>query len=111
MNFLEYQKLCRKTDCYQEDQKPFCHALGLGSEAGEYQGKVDKHYRKTQEFNPSADERLHMAKELGDIMWYVSQCADDIGYSLEEIATINIAKLADRDKRNQIASIKGGDDR
>lgn len=111
MDFQEYQEKRRSTDKYYPDQKVFCHALGLGSEAGEYQGKVDKHYRKNREFDPVDDEREHMAKELGDVLWFLAACADDIGYSLEDIAEMNIAKLADRDKRNQIASIEGGDDR
>lgn len=111
MNFEEYQNKRRLTDKYNPEQASFCHALGLGSEAGEYQGKVDKHFRKYKEFDPTDDEREHMAKELGDVLWFLSACADDIGYSLEDIAIINLAKLADRDRRKQIDSIKGGDDR
>ena len=43
------------------------------------------------------------AKELGDILWYVSALASDIGLKLDDVAIDNIAKLKDRKKRNKIS--------
>lgn len=111
MNIEEYQQERRVTDKYRPEEAPYCHALGVASEAGEYAGKVDKVYRKKHCFCADEDTRRHMALELGDILWFVCGCADDIGYTLEEILDMNIAKLRDRDKRDQICSIEGGDDR
>ena len=34
-----------------------------------------------------------MAKELGDVAWYLALCADAIGYDLDSILTMNIVKL------------------
>ena len=40
-----------------------------------------------------------MKKELGDVLWYVSQAAYELGYTLQDIAQENIFKLADRAQR------------
>lgn len=50
-----------------------------------------------------------MFKELGDIMWSCAQIAKRFGWSLEEVCKGNLAKLADRAKRNVI--IGEGDNR
>lgn len=38
----------------------------------------------------------HMAKELGDVAWYLAISADAIGYDLETIFQMNIDKLRAR---------------
>ena len=35
-------------------------------------------------------------KELGDVLWYVSQLAADIGVTLDEVAQKNVDKLKAR---------------
>lgn len=83
-------------------------ALKLAGEAGEFTELLGKTIRDeggllTLEF------RLKAAKELGDVLWYVNANALKLGYTLEQIATINLAKLADRKNRNMIHG--NGDDR
>lgn len=41
-------------------------------------------------------DREHMAKELGDVAWYLAVSADAIGYDLETIFQMNIDKLRAR---------------
>lgn len=73
LTIAEYAQQAAATDKYLPTQRLQCCALGLISEVGELAGKVDKHYRKTGEFSPDDDERLHMAKELGDILWFATE--------------------------------------
>lgn len=66
-------------------------ALGLTGESGE----VADHLKKAL-FQGHAIEPEHLAKELGDILWYLCLAADALGYSLEEIMQINVEKLRKR---------------
>jgi NTP pyrophosphatase (non-canonical NTP hydrolase) len=50
-----------------------------------------------------------LEKELGDVLWYISECATVLGLTLEEVAKINLHKLSDRAKRNVIKG--SGDNR
>lgn len=81
--------------------------LGLVGEAGELANKAKKVLRGDGPLD--ADCRAAMAKELGDVLWYVVAVADDLGVDLEDVARANLAKLA---KRAATGKIKGdGDDR
>lgn len=82
-------------------------ALALCGEAGEFAEKVAKHIRGDYEMT---DERREaMAKELGDLLWYMSRCASVLNYSLSDVARMNNEKLA---KRRDTQVINGdGDNR
>ena len=83
--------------------------LGLVGEAGEVSEKVKKAIRKQNlaELLRNEESVAEIAKELGDVLWYVSAVANEIGYTLEEIANINIAKLTDRVNRNVLIEGSG----
>ncbi len=53
----------------------------------------DKH----GEIDEEAREKL--AKELGDVLWYVAQLCTELGLSMEEVAKQNLEKLFSRKKR------------
>lgn len=109
MSINEYQTAASSTFQYAAEmgmpQKVFT-ALGLNEEAGEVAGKTKKFYR---DGIPEADARESVALELGDTLWYLSQCARLWGYSLSEIAEMNLAKLKSRHERNVIKG--SGDNR
>ena len=73
--------------------------MGLLEEAGEVAG-VFKRLLRGDYTDDVAATRLH--KELGDILWYLSQVAMDNGWKLSEIATENLAKLESRQFRGLI---------
>ncbi len=77
--------------------------LGLG-EAGELQGKAKKLMRDDA-FILTEERRIAMKAELGDLLWYVSAAALELGYPLSEVAADNIAKLQSRKERG----VLGGD--
>ena len=65
-------------------------------------------------FNTSEEEVVNeyqeeLAKEVGDCLWFIALCSRQLGYTLEEVAQINIDKLRDRAQRNVI--IGEGDNR
>jgi NTP pyrophosphatase (non-canonical NTP hydrolase) len=78
-------------------------ALGLGGEAGEYSEKVKKLIRDGKLDRPLA------LKELGDVLWYLTRSANELGYSLVDVAQVNIVKLHDRRNRGVIQG--SGDER
>ena len=41
-------------------------------------------------------DREHLAKELGDVAWYLAVSADALDYSLEDIFKMNVEKLRAR---------------
>lgn len=66
-------------------------ALGLAGESGEVADIVKKAM-----FQGHAIDKEHIAKELGDVLWYVAETATAIGYDLETIMQMNIDKLMKR---------------
>ena len=66
-------------------------AIGMCGEAGEVSELVKKY-----EYHGHAIDTEHLARELGDVLWYVSYMADLFGYSLGKIMAMNQEKLAKR---------------
>lgn len=65
--------------------------MGLNGEAGEAIDILKKHLFQGHDL-----DREHLAKELGDVAWYLAVSADALGYSLEQILQMNIDKLRKR---------------
>jgi NTP pyrophosphatase (non-canonical NTP hydrolase) len=103
MDFKEYQKKAVEFAIYPEAYKVIYPTLGLCGEAGEVAEKVKKQVRDGN-FN-----RHEVAKELGDVLWYLANLANDIGYNLSEVAVISIDKLQSRKDRGVISG--SGDNR
>ena len=66
-------------------------AIGMCGEAGEVSEIVKKYA-----YHGHAMDTEHLARELGDVLWYVAYMADLFGYSLGKIMAINQEKLAKR---------------
>lgn len=110
MTFDEYQRHALKTAIYNGDKMlDLCHwALGLSGESGEIAEKIKKIIRD-QGADPSKIDRGDIKKELGDILWYIAVLAYELGIDLDEVASANVEKLANRQKRGVIAG--SGDNR
>ena len=99
MTFKEYQKLSRKTAIYPEINKNFIYpTLGLVGEAGEVAENIKKIIRDKNNLIDKKT-RLELSKELGDVLWYLSQLSTELDISLDNIASENIKKLQSRKKR------------
>jgi NTP pyrophosphatase (non-canonical NTP hydrolase) len=98
MDFKEYQNAAGTTALYPNRLNNLEYpTLGLTGEAGEVANIVKKIQR---DFGGElTDEvRAKLKDELGDVLWYISACADELGLTLEEIAEYNVGKLAKRHK-------------
>jgi len=74
-------------------------ALGIAGEAGEIAEIVKKSMRGDYKLLHKGPE---LAKELGDVLWYVAVYAAELETPLSEIATLNRNKLAWRKERGVI---------
>jgi NTP pyrophosphatase (non-canonical NTP hydrolase) len=97
----EYQERVMTTAIYKD--KILYTALGLCGEAGEVAEKIKKWLRDGE-----LDD-IELAKELGDVMWYVAALSNDLGYDLSEIAEMNLIKLQSRKARGTLQG--NGDNR
>lgn len=80
-------------------------ALGLTGEAGEVSNKVKKLFRDGE----SQELRTELAKELGDVMWYMARLSSVLKVDLTETLAKNVAKLESRKARGVITG--SGDNR
>lgn len=88
----EYQRLAGRT--ISEELMPSeieTHALhGMVAEIGEIHGLYQKVYQGHEA------EAQHLKKEVGDLMWFIAEYCTACGWTLEEIAQMNIEKLKAR---------------
>jgi NTP pyrophosphatase (non-canonical NTP hydrolase) len=69
-------------------------AVGMSAEAGEFTEIIKKIIFQGK---PVTEENLfHLKRELGDIMWYVSQACIGLDISIEEVIQMNFEKLSAR---------------
>ena len=66
-------------------------AMGMCGEAGEASELIKKYA-----YHGHTIDSEHLARELGDVLWYVSYTAHLFGYPLGKIMTMNQEKLAKR---------------
>ena len=93
MTINEYQTEAMRTASGMDELYPMWlnGALGLAGESGEVADMVKKHL-----FQGHPPDFNHMAKELGDVAWYVAVTARALGYDLETILQMNVDKLRKR---------------
>ena len=99
MTFEEYQAEASQTAHYPRRMSNLEYpTLGLAGEAGEVANIVKKIQR---DFGGEVTDEIRgkLKDELGDVLWYISACADELGLTLDEIAEYNVGKLAKRHNR------------
>ena len=109
MNFDEYQKLASTTAIYPRvGNNIYYPALALAGESGEVCDKISKIMRDHDDIITDKI-KLELEKELGDVLWNLSQLATELDLSLDDIATNNLRKLKSRKDRNKLQG--SGDNR
>lgn len=120
MNLNEYQKQAMTTCLPACENLPYM-LFNLQGEVGELSSKIAKAIRKDNMWFGNLDD-LHnktfmrgdftsaeqsemedaIIGELGDVLWQLSGVCSVLGYSLEDVAKRNLAKLASRKQRGVI---------
>lgn len=98
----EYQEFTPTTFIVPEYQVDAVFAYlfsGLVAEAGEVAGNYAKYVRGDFELD---ELRKRTFKELGDVMYFVTQLANELDYQLDDILMENKFKLHSRMKANKI---------
>jgi NTP pyrophosphatase (non-canonical NTP hydrolase) len=98
-----YQELAHETAIHSPSSVPTIayNALGLAGEAGEVANKVKKIYR--DDGDTVTDERREMIKkELGGVLWYLSELSLQLGFNLGEVAIANLKLLKEREANGTI---------
>ena len=93
MTINEYQKLAMTTlnPALSEKDVLINGVMGLCGESGEAIDIVKKWLAQGHEL-----DKEKLAKELGDICWYLAETATALELSLEDIMSANIEKLKKR---------------
>jgi NTP pyrophosphatase (non-canonical NTP hydrolase) len=109
MNFNDYQKRALTTDLGKGKNHKHAHdpayvdkILSLVGESGEVAEKYKKIIRD-KDGVVSKQDKAEITKELGDILWYIAVIADYLGVTLNELAEVNVQKLASRNKRGALS--------
>ena len=100
MNFNDYQDQANDTAIYPNESRLVYPALGLTGEAGEVADKIKKIIRDKRTLD--VQERIEIAKEVGDVLWYVAAMARDLGIDMDTMAQMNLEKLRDRAMRGVV---------
>ena len=93
MNINEYQQLAMTTlnPALSKKEVLINSVMGLCGESGEAIDIVKKWLAQGHEL-----DKVHLAKELGDIAWYLAEAATALDIPLEQIFQDNIDKLKKR---------------
>ena len=113
MQINEYQEATLTTAIYPDAGAGTIRAfsyvgLGLAGECGEFCDKLKKVVRDDDGFLQE-DRRQALIGELGDVLWYASQAATELGVDLEEVAIRSLDKLLSRKERGVLKG--SGDNR
>lgn len=95
MTINEYQRKCLRTEPDElknkRESRLINGLMGLNGEAGEAIDIMKKYM-----FQGHKLDHEHLAKELGDVAWYLAVTADALGYDLETVFQLNVDKLSAR---------------
>lgn len=112
----EYQTRAMSTRLDSCDNVTYM-AFGLVAEVGELADKIAKWKRKKEAYvtddllvfdtfhvDEAESKRASLMGELGDVLWFAAGIADHFGYSLSEVAEMNLEKLAGRKSKGAIVT-------
>jgi NTP pyrophosphatase (non-canonical NTP hydrolase) len=101
-DFDDYQKFCKSTAVYPKIGRSFVYPLiGLQGEVGEVSEKIKKMFRDDKG-KLTEEKKIEIVKELGDVVWYISQIATEFDVKFSDVIKGNIEKLTSRQQRGKL---------
>lgn len=96
MNFDIFQKEAMRTKkkyrpLSVEEAALLDAALGIEGEAGEVSDIIKHHI-----FHEESLDKMELAKEIGDVLWYMAALVDALNIKLDDVALLNVIKLRHR---------------
>ena len=92
--FIERLDELQDTPKFHVPQRVLTGAIGICSEGGELLDIIKKVIFQGKE--PTAELRVKLKNELGDVMWYVQQILIGMNWTLDEVLAENTRKLSGR---------------
>lgn len=110
MNFDEYQKQAQQSVISHVDplMDKTIWVLGISGEASE----IAEKWKKIVAYDDgeiTSEKKADLAKEMGDVLWYLAAFSETLGISLQDVAEANIKKVLSR--KNRGVTKGRGDDR
>ena len=105
MELSTYQETAQQTAIYPKEHAIDYLMAGLGGEVGELLSL----YAKSKRGDVAEMDISKASKELGDILWFISELSRNLGLSLEDVALENLKKLSSRKERGLLKG--SGDER
>lgn len=96
MDFNEYQKLAKHTDQRKNSSDELNRLIPLLGMIGEMGSVASEHKKRLRDGQSYTTFNEKFKKELGDVLWYISTLAGDMGITLEDVALYNLGWTKER---------------
>lgn len=90
----QYQELAARTDIDPDSSDPIVPLLGLAGEVGSLAAEYKKRVRRGGQSYIGFEQAMPI--ELGDILWYLATLTRRAGFSMSQVALLNLSKTRDR---------------
>ena len=99
MTISDYLKETQKTIKYVKNSNKLEQLMYLGlaasGEMGEVNNEIKKLYRDDLSLHNTREKIVY---EIGDVFWYLVRLCEELGYHPEDVLSMNIKKLEERNK-------------
>ena len=106
MEMNEFQRQALQTAIYPQELRTIYPLIGITGETGEVAEKVKKVIRDRNGIFSKSD-RLEIAKELGDVLWYLSVLANDLAIIDDTKTELTVRRNKIVDKHRDIQTKRG----
>lgn len=96
MEFNEYQELAKGTDQRKNNSDELNRLIPLLGMIGEMGSVASEHKKRLRDGQSYTTFNEKFKKELGDVLWYISTLAGDMGITLDDVARANLSWTEER---------------